>query len=179
MKVLITGSSGSLGRMLTEYLISRKIYVVGLDIKASSGSYAEEYFRFYKCCITDKARLESIVFEEEPGIVVHFACSFNKIRNRQREYEVDIGGSKNVLEISNNTQSVKQLILSSSAAIYGAHSDNNGWLKETDDLRPGKYRYGINKMLIEEIYYGTSVRRDLHVRLLVPHMTNPVVLFLS
>jgi len=163
MKVLITGSSGSLGRMLTRYLISRSIYVVGLDIKNSTERFAEERFRFHRCCITDKERLESIFSKEQPTNVVHFACSFNRIRNRQREYEIDVEGSLNVLEISNNTLSVKQLIYSSSAAIYGAHNDNKIWLRESDHLRPGTYRYGINKKLIERIYFETVVRHDFHI----------------
>jgi UDP-glucose 4-epimerase len=163
MKVLITGSSGSLGRMLTEYLISRKIYVAGLDINEGAECFNGEYFRFHKCCITDKARLESIFSEEQPSNVVHFACTFNKIRSRRREYNIDIEGSTNILEVSDCTLSVKQLILSSSAAIYGAHKDNNLWLKESDNLRPGRYRYGINKKLIEKKFFGTPVRSDLHI----------------
>lgn len=163
MKVLITGSSGSLGRMLTEYLVSRKIFVTGLDLRESEEQFEEKYFRFYKCCITDKAQLESIFSDEQPDNVVHLACSFNKIRNRRREYRNDIDGSSNVLEVSNNTLSVSQLILLSSAAVYGAHRDNNEWLKESDILRPGKYRYGINKKLIEELYFGASVRHDLRI----------------
>lgn len=163
MKVLITGSSGSLGRMLTRYLISGNVNVVGLDIKTSGECFTEELFRFHRCCITDKKRLESIFSEEQPTNVVHFACSFNRIRNRRREYEIDVEGSLNVLEVSNNTLSVKQLIYSSSAAIYGAHYDNKIWLSESDHLRPETYRYGINKKLIEKTYFDTAVRHDLHI----------------
>lgn len=163
MKVLITGSSGALGRILTEYLISRKISVVGLDIKAPEEHYEEDRFRFHRCCITDKERLVDIFASEQPSHVVHFACSFNKIRNRRREYEIDVAGSSNVLEVAHNTLSVKQLIYSSSAAIYGAHIDNKGLLSESAKLRPDRYRYGINKKLIENIYFNTPVRQDLHI----------------
>ena len=163
MKVLITGSSGSLGRSLTKYLIDRNIDVAGIDIIESKEPFSEIHFRFHRCSIADKERLESIFSKEQPSHVAHFACSFNKIRSRSREYEIDVDGSVNILEASNNTLSVKQLIFSSSAAVYGAHNDNKEWLTESDQLKPGKYRYGINKKLIEETYFGTLVRHDLHI----------------
>lgn len=163
MKVLITGSSGALGRILTGYLISRNISVAGLDIKQSQERFPADLFRFHRCCITDRERLEAVLSEEQPSHVMHLACSFNKIRNRRREYENDVTGSINVLETVNKTLSVRQLIYSSSAAIYGAHSDNRGLLRESDNLRPERYRYGINKKLIEKNYFGTPVRKDLQI----------------
>jgi UDP-glucose 4-epimerase len=163
MKVLITGSSGALGRILIGYLISKRISVAGLDIKEPAEYFTDEQFRFYNCSVTEKERLRSVFSEEQPTIVVHFACSFNKIRNRRLEYEVDVIGSENVLEVTDQTPSVKQLIFSSSAAIYGAHCDNIGLLKESDRLGPEPYRYGINKKLIENKYFGTHVRPDLNI----------------
>jgi len=163
MKVLITGSSGALGRILTNYLISNSIAVAGIDIQESTEHYPDEYFRFHYCSVTDKERLKSIFNEEQPTNVVHFACSFNKIRDKAREHEVDIGGAENVLEATDNTLSVKQLIFSSSAAAYGGNSDNKIWLKESDPLRPGKYRYGLNKKIIEKSYHHASVRDNLQI----------------
>jgi nucleoside-diphosphate-sugar epimerase len=42
MKVLITGSSGAPGRILTGYLISRKISVAGLDIREPVDLFTED-----------------------------------------------------------------------------------------------------------------------------------------
>ncbi len=87
--------------------------------------------------------------------MIHFACTFNKVRNQTREHDIDIGGSRNIIEIADQTPSVKQLIFSSSATAYGGNSDNPLWIKEEHPLNPGAYRYGSNKMLIEGIYTGT------------------------
>jgi len=95
--------------------------------------------------------------------VVHFACSFNKIRNRKKEYSIDVGGSRNILEIANNTLSVRQLVYSSSAAVYGGYSNNPEWIVESHQLRPGKYRYGINKTVVEEMFSSTPVRDNLRI----------------
>jgi UDP-glucose 4-epimerase len=163
MKVLITGSSGALGKILISSLTEQGTNVVGLDINYPSEKYPAEIFTFYKCCITDYDRLISIFSSEQPDQVIHFACSFNRIRNRRREHEIDVTGSENVLHACEHTLSVTHLIYSSSAAIYGAHSDRNRLLSEKDLVRPGKYRYGMNKMLIEEIFFKTKIRSDLRV----------------
>ncbi len=163
MKVLITGSSGSLGGMIVSNLIAKKISVIGLDIKESAENNPGEYFRFYNCSITDREGLEDIFNREQPTHVIHLACTFNKVRDRQKEHDIDVGGSANILEICDKTRSVGQLVYSSSTAAYGAHKDNPEWIKETNPLRPGKYRYGINKKIIEDVYSNTPVRDDLRI----------------
>ena len=163
MKVLITGSSGSFGTLIAQSFIDKKIPVVGIDIRGSSIKGPGEYFRFYRCSITDKDSLRSVFRKELPDHVVHFACTFNRVRNRQKEYEIDVVGSKNILEISGETHSVKQLIFSSSALAYGGTRDNPSWLNEMDPLQPGKLRYGLNKKIIEKIYSEALVREDLNI----------------
>jgi nucleoside-diphosphate-sugar epimerase len=47
MKVLITGSSGSLGGMIVSSLVSKKVSVIGIDVKESGENVQGEYFSFY------------------------------------------------------------------------------------------------------------------------------------
>lgn len=162
MKVLITGSSGSIGSVVASSLAERKIPVVALDLRDLPGTSDNGYYKFYNCSITEKEKLERIFEEERPTHVIHLASTFHKIRDRQLEYQIDVGGSANILDICNRTSSVKQLIFSSSATIYGAHRDNPEWLGETDPVRPGKYVYGLNKKHIEQVFTTTPVREDLH-----------------
>ena len=166
MKVLITGSSGSFGTVIVKSLIEKKIPVVGLDIRENSGNKPGDYFTFYKCSITDKECLRSIFMKEMPDRVIHFACTFNRVRDRQKEHDIDVGGSRNIIEISNETPSVKQLVFSSSALAYGGNRDNPQWLNEMHPLRPGKLRYGLNKKIIEKIYSETTFREDLNVSII-------------
>jgi UDP-glucose 4-epimerase len=166
MKVLITGSSGTLGSIIARSLEEKNIQVVGVDVKESHENGSPDSFKFYKCSITDKDLLEEIFRKEEPTNVIHLACTFNKVRNKQKEYEIDIGGSKNILELCNRTHSVKQLIYSSSATAYGGNRDNPIWLEEGHPLRPGSYSYGLNKKVIENIYSATPVREDININLI-------------
>jgi UDP-glucose 4-epimerase len=162
MKVLITGSSGSIGSVIASDLIEKDIPVIGLDVNESSGNINSRYFKFYHCSITDKERLDAIFTLEQPTHVIHLACTFNRVRKRKLEHEIDVGGSGIILDICNRTRSVRQLIFSSSTTIYGAHKDNPEWLSESDPVRPGKYRYGLNKKLIEDLLSTAEVREDLH-----------------
>ncbi|HOF22193.1 MAG TPA: NAD-dependent epimerase/dehydratase family protein [Bacteroidales bacterium] len=168
MKVLITGSSGSLARMLIGHLAEKNTEIVGIDIRECSDSLHGDKFRFYKCSITEKEKLISIFAGEKPTNVVHFACSFNKVRNRKQEYEIDITGSDNVLKASQITPSVRQLIYISSAAAYGGKKNNPLWMSESEPLDPGKYRYGMNKKLVEHNYTNIKVRDDLRIVILRP-----------
>jgi UDP-glucose 4-epimerase len=166
MKVLITGSSGSFGTIISKDLADNKIPVVGLDIRDPDINNFGDNFRFYKCCITNEEKLNTIFNEEKPSHVIHFACTFNRVRDPEKEYEIDVRGSKNVLDISNKTPSVRQLVFSSSALAYGGHHDNPEWLDETHPLRPGKLRYGFNKKEIEHIYLTAPIRDNLRVTLI-------------
>lgn len=162
MKVLITGSSGFLGRIMTDHLISGNTEVIGIDVKPRQVE-PEGNFRFYSCSIEDKEKLQAIFQTEQPTHVLHFACTFNKVRNKKREHEIDITGSRNIQEISEKTLSVKQLIFSSSAVAYGGKKDNKTWISESDPLLPGVYSYGVNKKTIEKMYFENTKRQDLHI----------------
>lgn len=162
MKVLITGAAGSLGKIITQHLISRNIPVVGIDTNDQL-DYSSDKFKYYKCSITEEHEMNNIFKKERPSNVIHLACTCNRIRNRKNETQIDEGGSENVLKISNKTPSVKQIIYSSSAAAYGGHKDNSQWLTEEHELRPGNYRYGIIKKKVEEIYFKANTREDLNI----------------
>jgi UDP-glucose 4-epimerase len=163
MKVLITGSSGYLGSLLSDFLIARNIEVAGIDLKSPPYPLPENHFKFHTCDITNKDYLAFIIGQEKPTHVVHLASTFNKVRNRQREHHIDIGGSSNILDIVNATPSINQLIYSSSATTYGGYKTNPEWIRESQPLRPGKYRYGLNKSLVEQMFSSTPVRKNLRI----------------
>ncbi|MGB8489619.1 MAG: NAD-dependent epimerase/dehydratase family protein, partial [Bacteroidales bacterium] len=157
---------GYLGTILARSFVSNNIPFSGIDIRNCPGNPTHREFNFYNCSITDKEELRKIFITEEPTHVVHFACTFNKVRNKRKEHLIDVQGSRNVLEACNDIPSVKQIIYSSSAAAYGGRKDNPEWLNEDHPLSPGKYRYGINKKKIEKIFLSEKLRNDLRVVIL-------------
>lgn len=156
MKVLITGSSGYLGRLAVSHFAERGWDVTGLDIKKAEDPQEGGHFRFYSCSSTDRKYLRELFAVEQPEAVLHFACTMSSMRSRKREFELDVGGSLNVIEAARQTPSVKKFIYSSSAAIYGPAGRSEIWLDESVPLMPGKYRYGLNKRLVEQML----IRRD-------------------
>ena len=163
MKVLITGAAGNLGKVITQHLISNNTPVIGIDTIDHMDQKSEPLFKYYKCSTTEEQKMNTIFKNEQPSNVIHLAATFNRVRNRKTELEIDVGGSENVLKISNKTPSVKQIIYSSSAAAYGGHKDNALWLNENHELRPGNYRYGIIKKKVESIFFGSNTRKDLNI----------------
>ena len=159
MKILITGAGGYLGSVLSNYFSKKGIEVIGIDIHKDPSLPNGKKFRFYRCGVQERKRLERIFSKEKPTHVIHLAYSMNKLRDAKEEHEIDVEGSKNVLEISNNTGSVKQFILFSSASAYGARPDNPLWIKENRPLAPKGYNYAINKKKIEG-YCNNFKKRD-------------------
>jgi nucleoside-diphosphate-sugar epimerase len=162
MKVLVTGSAGYLGKVILNHLSIRGYETVGLDIN-SPGANDRVADRFYLCDVTDKDRLMEIFSGELPDAVVHLASTFHRVRDRKQEYAIDIGGSRNLLEAARITPSVRKFIYSSSAAIYGASRREKMWLDETDPVKPGSYRYGINKKVTEEMMFSGNGSNGLQV----------------
>ena len=85
--------------------------------------------------------------------VVHLAAvvSAGKRPDRKLEHEIDVGGSRNVLEACLNA-AVQKIIVTSSGAAYGYHADNPEWLTETDPIRGNEeFSYSDHKRQIEEM----------------------------
>ncbi len=165
MKILITGSLGYIGSMLSGFFSEKGIAVVGVDIKDSGNSELNNY-KFYKCSILDEKKLRYIFKREKPTHVIHLAYILKPMHNGKMEDEVDLTGSRNILRISNKTPSVKKLILFSSVSAYGARKENRLWIKEEQILAPGKYRYALNKKKTENYFNNFSKRNDLKIVIL-------------
>ncbi len=153
MKILITGSSGYVGYVLSKYFSEKGILVVGLDVVQNHAWSGNDNFKFVKCDVRDVGRLRDIFVKEQPTHVIHLAFLMNPLHDVKKEYAIDVTGSKNVFHIADETESVKQFVKFGSASAYGAWKSNKLWISEEHELRPRDYRYGINKKIIEE-YYG-------------------------
>lgn len=159
-KILITGATGYLGNFLAEYFGGKGISVIGLGIEDQPVESIPNY-QLIRCDVRDKARMQDIFDKEKPTHVIHLAYLMDPLHDKKAEYDIDVVGSQNLLEVVNKTASVKQLIHFSSASIYGGHPDNKDWLKEDDELRPDDYTYAVYKKLLEKWYDDFDKRDDL------------------
>ncbi|MGI9246265.1 MAG: NAD-dependent epimerase/dehydratase family protein, partial [Steroidobacteraceae bacterium] len=100
--------------------------------------------------------LESLLAARDIDTVVHLAAIVTPDANSNRalEYEVDVGGTRNVLEAC-SAGGVRQLVVTSSGAAYGYHADNPDWLIEDAPLRGNAaFAYSHHKRLVEEMLAG-------------------------
>jgi len=171
MKVLITGSSGYVGRVLSRHLSENGTHVVGLDVHENR-DLSNDDFSFIKCDVTQGDKVRRIFHSESPTHIIHLAYLMNPIHDVHREFDIDVNGSKHVFDAATSIKSVVQFIQMSSTSAYGGWPNNELWIKEDAPLRPRGYRYGINKKEVEE-YMDSHPERD-NLKLVVLRMCTAV-----
>ena len=98
--------------------------------------------------------------------VVHLASVLESTGNRERDYDIDVNGTRHVIE-SCLAARVRHLTVASSGAAYGYHADNPASIDEADPLRAGeRFAYAHHKRLVEEMLAGYRVSQP-QVRQLV------------
>lgn len=149
--VLVTGGSGYLGSLVIASLAERSdIVTIALDLREPSQRLPNVA---YETSDIRAAAVEAIVARHRPDVVVHLASIVTPGKDSSREFEfsVDVGGTRNLLEACVQ-QKVRRIIVSSSGAAYGYHSDNPPWLNESDALRGNQsFAYSWHKRLVEEM----------------------------
>ncbi|MCG6872192.1 MAG: NAD-dependent epimerase/dehydratase family protein [Gammaproteobacteria bacterium] len=163
MRILVTGSSGYLGRVFCRHFLTQGAEVIG--VSRSEGDVSDHpAYRFRSCDVRDKEGLQRIFTETRPTHVLHAAYLMSPRFTLEQLHEVNVVGSRNVLEVSNATPSVKQMLLVSSTSTYGARPDNPEWIPESHPLRaPEDYYYAAFKMAIEAEYQAFRRRPDLRL----------------
>ncbi len=157
--VLVTGAGGYIGAQVVAGLAAAvpaegeaPLRVVAADVRE----------------IPAADRLEGVIYEtadvRSPGMadlfqrhgvdtVVHLAAIVTpgKKPDRRLEFEVDVLGTRNVLEACLQVGAT-QLVVTSSGAAYGYHADNPDWLDEDDLLRGNtEFAYSDHKRQVEQI----------------------------
>ncbi len=154
-RVLITGSSGYVGRLLLDALAARVAdgrlgAAVGADVREPDVLPRNAIF------IRHDVRETGLAAElraHRITCVVHLASIVTPGRGSTRafEYSVDVEGTERVLEAC-VAAVVARLIVTSSGAAYGYHADNPAWLTEEHPLRGNEaFAYSWHKRVAEEM----------------------------
>jgi len=143
--ILITGSQGYIGKRLVTVLKEHHT-VVGIDIVPTEGAD----YPYYQVDVRSNQLVE-LIRQHEITHVVHLASILQPSNNPERDYDIDVNGTKNVLQACVIT-GVEHLTVTSSGAAYGYHPDNPEWLTEQHTLRGNdEFAYSRHKRLIEEL----------------------------
>ncbi len=163
---MITGASGTIGRILTKSLINEYSLIL-VDIKSPDEVNDNDFqsiayhHPFVKGDISEKSIIDNIFNEYKPDIVIHLAAVLGKNTDWNEIVRINIIGAINILEIS-LLHKVERVLYASSNNVYGGYEDeaikngkplyfqeNPTMMKEDTTPRPDS-RYAVAKLMIEE-----------------------------
>jgi len=152
-RVLVTGASGLVGRQVVARLAGADdvAAVVAVDLRPPPAGERLPDVTYAEGDVRDAALAKTLEEHAVDG-VVHLAAVVTPGpgSSRQREYEIDVLGTRNVLDACLRA-GVRQLVYTSSGAAYGYHADNPVPLRESDPLRGNEaFAYAWHKRLAEE-----------------------------
>ena len=150
-KILITGASGYIGTCLFKYLINKKFNVYGTDKKKFFlKNYAK---RFYKGNLNNKFFLSKVLLLLKPDLIIHLAgeSTLDGIKKKKNYILNNSNATKNLITCM-QINKIKNLIFSSTAAVYKANPKN---LTETSKISPNNI-YGSTKLYCEDLIKKNS-----------------------
>ena len=141
MKILVTGSQGTIGKPLVKELRSRGHIVYGCDLKHEADK------NYIRCDISEYRQIEKVL-NNSFDIVINLAAEFGR-QNGEEYFEAvwrtNVIGMRNILEIQKDKKF--KLIQASSSEIYGDIKVD--YLKEDIKPEPQLNDYAISKWVGE------------------------------
>ncbi len=152
--VLITGAQGYIGSLFLKTCLQEqgKTFdkIVAMDLREANNKISG--VTYYACDIRSN-EVENIIKNNNINIIVHLAAILSSADNADRdlEYDVDVNGSKKLVEYALK-HGCKKFITTSSGAAYGYYPENvDKWLVETDPTNGNReVPYAYHKKLVDE-----------------------------
>ena len=150
-RILITGASGMIGRVLVQNLAAEASHeVIATDL--APHPELPEQVAFHKMDVTSERDVTGVIGQCRPDTVVHLASIVTPGPGMGRDlaYRVDVEGSRHVIDAC-LAHDVTRLVVTSSGAAYGYHADNPVPLRESDPVRGNpEFPYSDHKRQVEE-----------------------------
>jgi UDP-glucose 4-epimerase len=158
--ILVTGGAGYIGSHVLLQLQERGERVVALDNLYTGFRQAVRDAPFVHGDIGDRALLAQVLRAHEVDTVMHFAANTivpESVREPLKYYGNNTCATRNLLEVCRQ-QGVRQLVFSSTAAVYGIPAD--GMARE--DTPPAPINpYGSSKLMSEWILRDLAAVSEL------------------
>lgn len=161
MEILITGGAGYIGSVVGEHLQTMGYSLVVIDdLRDGKKEAVPDGATFYAANFSDETILDTIFTKHNIATVIHLAASANVPDSVVRPlpyYQNNVTGTIALLK-KMKQYSVKSILFSSTAAVYGIPINNT--ITETDILKPVN-PYGWSKLFDEQIIADTAAAHGL------------------
>ncbi len=168
-RVLITGATGFIGSVLTEYLEAQERYeLFGTYLSAPPIVSGKRHL--YACDVTDYFRLRHVMEEVQPHYVYHLAAqSYPELSWTAPTTTIltNAVGTVNVLEAVRTMNPDAAVLVACSSAEYGVQPEQTSVLSESSNLNPVS-PYGLSKLyqdLLAQQFHSRYALRALRVRI--------------
>ncbi len=161
MEILITGGAGYIGSVVGEHLQTLGYSLVVIDdLRDGKKEAVPDGATFYAANFSNETILDTIFTTHNITTVIHLAASANVPDSVIRPlpyYQNNVTGTIALLK-KMKQYSVKSILFSSTAAVYGIPVNNT--IIETDILKPVN-PYGWSKLFDEQIIADTAAAHGL------------------
>jgi UDP-glucose 4-epimerase len=159
-KVLVTGGAGYIGSITAHLLVRRDYSVVVVDDLSRGHEHNVADLPFHKLNVADTPALSDLLAREAVDAVLHFAAYIAVGESTQKPemyFSNNVGGTLSLLTAMVQT-SVKRLVFSSTAAVYG--TPRVVPIPEDSPFDPVS-PYGESKVMVEKILGWLDLYRGL------------------
>ena len=160
-KILVTGGAGYIGSVAVKKLIEQGHNVIVIDnLSKGIKELVHKDATFYEADLIDKHKVYSIFDKEKPEVVMHFASykAAGESMKHTEKYSDNRTGLSHLLDAM-HTYNCKNIIYSSSAAVYGEPEYTP--IDEKHQTKPINY-YGYTKLVGEELLEWHAKVNNLH-----------------
>lgn len=144
MRVVVTGGSGFIGTNLTKYLADKGHQFLNLDIVAPKLENLNEFW--VRCDICNNKDLLDSFRAFRPDAVVHLAAETDtNPRKTMQDYEVNVVGTRNVINAIRETSTVQRVVFTSTQFVNQSEKGPS----HDEDYAPHTI-YGESKVINEK-----------------------------
>ena len=155
MKVLITGITGALGRMVAHKLSTNGHEVLGIDRRPWPDS--PRGVEMFQADIR-KRPAEDVFRTRRPDATIHMATVTHFSARFEERYRINLGGTRAIFDHC-NTYGVKQAIFIGRHTVYGAAPDAPMFHTEADPPLGGSTFPELADMVAADLFAGSALWR--------------------
>lgn len=157
-EILITGGAGNFGRTLAQALRQQNHDLRIFDLPLCDFSFFQDWekIRILEGDILDPVAIQATLNGVE--LVYHLAAILPPVSevNRERTFQVNVDGTRNLVEACAASGGISSLIFTSSVSVYGDTSNEKGLIGPEHPVNPFDW-YAESKVAAEQILMASGL----------------------